>query len=160
MEIYHYCIATHPRDVKTNKFLTGLLQVCFTQHTQVTHWVWNARCVSHNILRSHLGCGCERPGVFHTTCSGCTLSLKCQVCFTQHAQVAPWVWVWKARCVSHNMLRSHLGCGCERPGVFHTTCSGCTLSLKCQVCFILNLVMFWQVFNVSPLEIILCKIEY
>ena len=90
----------------------------------------------------YLGCGFEMPGVFHKTYSGRTWGVgekcqvcyfwlfymhntsllyfhysgeKCQVCFTQHIQVAPWV--WNARCVSHNILRSHLGY--EMPGVFH-----------------------------------------
>jgi hypothetical protein len=73
MERYQYCIAIHPKDVKTNKIIKSLLG--------------SSRCVSHNILRSHLGC--EMPVVFHTTYSGRTLEVgeKCQVCFTQHTQV-------------------------------------------------------------------------
>ena len=61
--------------------------------------------------------------------------------------ITAWVWMCNARCVSHNILRSHHCCGCEMPGVFHTTYSGRTVGVgvKCQVCFILNLVMFWQV---------------
>ena len=50
----------------------------------------------------------DMSGVFHTTYSGRTLGggVKCQVCFTQLTQVAPWVGVSNARCVSHNILRS------------------------------------------------------
>jgi hypothetical protein len=69
---------------------------------------------SSPLYDSHL---CQLPEyvVFHTTYSGRTLGVKCQVCFTQHTQVAPWVWVWNARCVSPNILKSNLVCECEMP---------------------------------------------
>jgi len=75
----------------------------FTPKVRPEHVVWNT------------------PGISN---SRCDLSmLLCETHLAFQTQGATWAcWVWNARCVSHSILRSHLGC--EMPGVFHTTYSG------------------------------------
>ena len=55
------------------------------------------------------------PGVFHTTYSDRTLGVgvKCQVCFTQHTQVAPLVWVRKCQ-VFHTTYSGRIAAGMHR----------------------------------------------